>query len=102
MAIPALRPISGVTSVLVPIVFLAYWIIDPFVEPKADSFFKTAFPIASILGSLTILGFISYTLRTNAVPSEKRALWVAVLLFGHFFVAPFFWFWYVREKRAKP
>ena len=102
MVIAALRLISGVTSVLWPISFVAYWIIDPFVEPKGDFFFGMAFSVSGILGLLTIFGFISYALRTDRVPSEKRNLWVAVLCFGHFFVAPFFWFWYVREKRAKP
>lgn len=94
----ALRVISGITSILFPITFVAYWIVDPFFAPRSDPFFDIAVPVSIILGFITIFGFISYALRTDRVPVEKRALWVAVLCFGHYFVTPFFWFWYVREE----
>ena len=97
-----MRLISGVTSVLVPIGLLASSIIEPLVWPQGASFFDNALLILGALGLLTIFGFIWYTLRSNAVPSEKRTLWVVVLLFVNIFALPFFWFGYVREKRQEP
>ena len=97
----ALRLISGFTSVMFIVGFFAYWIISPIVEPKGDHFFSAYLLVSSLLGLLTIFGFISYALRADRVPPEKRALWAALLCFGHLFVAPFFWFWYVRERYAK-
>ena len=101
MLTSALRLISGVTSALVLVGFIAYWIVTPMLEPRGDDFFGPYFLVSGILGLLTIFGFISFAVRTENVPREKRALWAALLCFGHFFVAPFFWFWYVRSKHAK-
>jgi hypothetical protein len=85
---------------LVPLGFVAYWIVTPIFEPEGHVFFGPYFLVSGILGLLTIFGFISFAVRSNSVPPEKRTLWAALLCFGHFFVAPFFWFWYVRSKRA--
>ena len=41
--------------------------------------------------------FIVYALRSPTVPSGKRGLWVAVIIFGNIVALPFFWFWYIWE-----
>jgi hypothetical protein len=95
----AIRLIAGLISVLVPIYLLAYFIVVSVVWPRGASIFDYALPIVGGLGLLAVIGFISYTLRTDAVPPEKRALWVVVLLLANIYALPFFWFWYVRDQR---
>ena len=41
--------------------------------------------------------FIVYALRSPTVPSGKRGLWVAVIIFGNIVALPFLWFWYIWE-----
>ena len=41
--------------------------------------------------------FVVYAFRSPTVPPGKRALWVAVIVFGNLVALPFFWFWYVWE-----
>jgi hypothetical protein len=86
---------------LVPVGLLAFVAFAPTALPQRASFFDYSLPILGGLGLLTVIGFVLYALRSNAVPSEKRALWVVVLLFVNFFALPFFWFWYVRAGRHK-
>jgi hypothetical protein len=62
----------------------------------------------AMLATLTIAAawlagaaFVIYVLKTSAVPSDKRRLWVGLIVFGNVFVLPFFWFQYVwRYQRA--
>jgi len=98
----ALRLITGLISVLVPTYLFAYFLVVRVVWPRSASFFDYALPIVAGLGLLTLIGFISYALRSDAVPPEKRALWVVVLLFVNIYALPFFWFWYVRDQRPRP
>ena len=52
-------------------------------------------PIFLILGLLLTFAFIAYAATSSAVPKEKRALWIAVLILGNISVLPFFWYWYI-------
>lgn len=54
--------------------------------------------IFGLLGLVTMGLFISMALSSSFVPADKKKLWVALLLFGNFFVLPFFWYWYVRPN----
>lgn len=53
----------------------------------------------SLDGALVFLGFIAfymvYLFRTSHVPRSKRALWAVVLVLGHVFAMPVFWYHYV-------
>ena len=50
---------------------------------------------------LACAAFVIYALKTSAVPSDRRRLWVGLIVFGNIFVLPFFWFQYVwRYQRA--
>ena len=97
-----MRLIAGVISFLVPSGLLAYLIFTLLVWPQRVSLLDYALPVLGGLGLLMVLGFVAYALSSDAVPSEKRALWVVVLLFVNFNALPFFWFWYVRERRVRP
>ena len=44
--------------------------------------------------------FVVYALKTSAVPSDKRRLWVGLIVFGNLFVLPFFWFQYVWHHQG--
>lgn len=91
-----IRLLSGIVSVLAPVLAIAY----PYVEPIRRSEFLDDMSIAIFaLALITVFGFIWYTVRSDAVPSQKRALWVVVLFSVNIFALPFFWFWYVREGR---
>jgi hypothetical protein len=98
----AVRLTAGFISVLVPVGLMGYFVLVPQVWPHGVSFFDYALPILGGLGLLTVLAFVSYALRSNAVPREKRALWVVVLLFANIYALPFFWYWYVRDHHPNP
>ena len=44
---------------------------------------------------LACAAFVIYVFKTSAVPSDKRRLWLGLIVFGNLFVLPFFWFQYV-------
>lgn len=52
-------------------------------------------PVFGGLGLLVTVGFVAYAITSAAVPNEKRALWIVVLLLGNILVLPFFWYWYI-------
>jgi hypothetical protein len=44
---------------------------------------------------LLVASYVIYVFKTRHVPSDKKALWAAVLFFGNIFAMPVFWFLYV-------
>jgi hypothetical protein len=50
------------------------------------------------VGWLITAVFVVYAWAGSAVPIEKRALWIVVLLLANLLALPFFWFWYVRSQ----
>ena len=68
-------------------------------QKQFDTIFR--YHMTVILGSWVLVGtYIVYLFRTPYVPSDKRALWVVVLLFANMFAMPFFWFYYVWKPLA--
>jgi hypothetical protein len=54
------------------------------------------FAMGQIILTLAVTaGLIIYMYRVPYVPTEKRGLWVAVLLLAAFLAFPFFWFHYI-------
>jgi len=48
-------------------------------------------------GWLVVLLFVILAWRSDAVPKEKRILWIALLFFGNILILPFFWYWYLQK-----
>ena len=67
----------------------------------SNTWFLTASAACVATGLVMTTMFIAYTLRASAVPKEKTALWIGLLIFGSIVVLPIFWFCYVREKGKK-
>jgi hypothetical protein len=42
-----------------------------------------------------VIFYLLYAALGGAVPVDKRWLWFWLILFGHFLVIPFFWYYYV-------
>jgi hypothetical protein len=94
-----------------PILFwIAFMFVSPFLEestqPQGLFTFWDLYP--GTLGEITVfailigLFFSIYlainVLRGNFAPTEKKKLWVALLILGNIIVLPFFWTYYIRKK----
>jgi uncharacterized membrane protein len=94
----AMRLLSGVVSIGVPAGLILIALVEPMLWPRGTSTFDVLLVILAFLGLAAMVGFMWHAKRSNAVPSQKRDLWVWVLLLGNVFALPFFWFWYVRGQ----
>ncbi len=93
-----MRLASGVLSIGVPASLVLIALIEPMIWPKGTSIFDVLLVTLALLGLTTMVGFMWHAKRSDAVPAQKRDLWVWVLLLGNIFALPFFWFWYVRDQ----
>ena len=50
-----------------------------------------------ILGLLVY--YIVHVLKSDKVPKEKRTLWIVVLLLGHMFSIPIYWYHYIWKEK---
>lgn len=110
------RPIAALLGVLtlIPLVYLAVFLV--FVVPKLSSVGRPGGITQPLFGQLTTLSFglgtaviglslallaffAAFAHRTTNVPSDKKGLWVAVLLFGNIIAMPVFWYIYVWRTR---
>jgi hypothetical protein len=57
---------------------------------------------AVIGGWLLVASYMVYAFKSRHVPSDKKALWAAVLFFGNMLVMPIFWFLYVWRPLRSP
>ena len=94
----SMRLATGVVSVGVPAGLILIAFIEPMLWPKGTSIFDVLLPALALLGLGTMVGFMWHARRSNAVPSDKRELWLWVLLLGNVFALPVYWFWYVRDQ----
>jgi hypothetical protein len=100
----AFRLISGIVSFVAPILLLLSPWIEPYpwADPQAALLFERAIFGIGILGLVTMFGFMWYTVRSQSVPPDKRALWVVVLFTANLVALPFFWYWYVGDGHPVP
>jgi hypothetical protein len=96
----AMSRVIGMISALISIGLFAVVLIEPLLWPRSTSTFISLRLILGISGLLMMAWFIHHVIRTNAVPPEKRGLWVIILLVGNVFALPFFWFWYIRKAET--
>ena len=82
----------GIAAVAPLLLFLAV----PFTSGESFGTLATLTVAATLLACAA---FVIYVLKTSAVPSEKRSLRLALILFGNLFVLPFFWFQYVWHRQ---
>lgn len=94
-----MKKATAVVLGLVAFVPLATW---PVVLLVSKDSFSTAVITAVALAWIVPIGFIVYLYKGSAVPSEKRGLWLALLLFGNVLALPFFWFWYIWRTSPNP
>ena len=94
----ATRLASGVLSIGVPVSLVLIALIEPMLWPKGTPVFDVLLVTLALLGLATMAGFIWHAKRSDAVPPQKRTLWVWVLLLGNVFALPFFWLWYVHGQ----
>lgn len=92
--------VIGMISALIPLGLCAVVLIEPLLWAQSTSIFISLRLILGISGLLMMAWFIHHVIRTNAVPVEKRGLWVMILLVGNIFALPFFWFWYIRKAKT--
>lgn len=65
---------------------------------EAKSFLAEWWYLISLIVLMVIWIMFIYHARTNkAVPNEKRSLWTWVIVFGNFYVYPFYWYHYVHK-----
>jgi len=92
-----MRTILGVFSLAVPLGLAAIMLIEPFFWPRGSGVFDVMRIVLGVFGIILMFGYISHASRSRKVPSEKRGLWISVLLFGNILALPFFWFWYIQK-----
>ncbi len=83
----------GIAAVAPLLLFLAV----PFSSGESFGTLATLTVVATLLACTA---FVVYVLGTSAVPSDKRGLWLALIVFGSLFVLPFFWFQYVWHRQS--
>ena len=83
----------GIVAVAPLLLFLAV----PFSSGES---FRTLATLTVAATLFACAAFIFYVVKTSAVPSDKRSLWLALILFGSLFVLPFFWFQYVWHRQS--
>ena len=83
----------GIVAVAPLLLFVAV----PFTSGESFGTLATLTVAATLLACAA---FVIYVLKTSAVPSDKRSLWLALILFGNLFVLPFFWFQYVWHRQS--
>jgi hypothetical protein len=93
----AMRMLIGLLSIVIPLGFIAVAVTEPIIWPTGREFFVWLRLVLGVSGIVMMIGFIRYTFRSDAVPRDKRGLWVTVLLLGNIFALPFYWLWYVRR-----
>jgi hypothetical protein len=71
-----------------------------FTGSAVEQLANRAYPIVAILLLAGIIGYVVDALRNPYVPNEKRKLWAMILVLGHWFVQPFYWWWYLRPRDA--
>jgi len=96
----ALRVLAGILSILTPLGLFAFPAIESAMWPHRSVYFDYGFLILGLTSLVMMLAFMWYAWRSEAVPPEKRALWVVVLFLGNVVALPFFWFWYVRNPNS--
>jgi hypothetical protein len=79
---------------LLPLVLIGFAWLVPYDQDSQYAYGLGLFGIGWLIAAI----FIVYAWLAAAVPLEKRALWVVVLLLANFLALPFFWFWYVRPQ----
>ncbi|MHC4281870.1 MAG: hypothetical protein ACYSWZ_02690 [Planctomycetota bacterium] len=105
------RKILGVLTVwhvVYVVIFFLYFFVEilafqfNLIDKFMNSIFNKYFFKFHFLSSLNFLGlwvfYIVYLFKTDRVPKDKKALWAAVILLGHMFAVPVFWYFYVRKK----
>jgi hypothetical protein len=53
------------------------------------------FVIGNLYIIFVIICFIVYLNRLKNVPKGKKTLWKGLIVFGHAFTIPFFWYFYI-------
>ncbi|MHC4278212.1 MAG: hypothetical protein ACYSTI_12975 [Planctomycetota bacterium] len=90
-----------------PIFYFLLFALYPFLVPLGT---PAPTPLATILDlhmvfsiwSLALLVFyVGYLLRSDEVPTDKRALWGVVLLLGNVLTMPFFWYFYIWRPMVR-
>jgi hypothetical protein len=94
-----MRATIGVLSVLIPAGLIATAIVEPIVWPRGSSAFDTFLAILGASALSMMAAFVWHALRSGVVPTDKRRLWVVVLLFVNVFALPLYWFYYLRNPR---
>ena len=92
--------VIGMISALIPLGLFAVVFLEPLLWPRSTTTFTSLRLILGVSGLLMVALFIHHVIRTDAVPTEKRGLWVMILLVGNIFALPFFWFWYIRKAET--
>lgn len=94
-----MRIIAGILSVLIPIGLIAISLAEPMVWPRGSSVFDGARVALGVSALLIMAAFIWHALNSKVVPTDKRRIWVVVLLFANIFALPFYWLYYVRSPQ---
>ncbi len=95
-----MRTLVGILSILIPVGLIAVVIVQPLVWPTGPEVFDVLRLVLGVSGILMMIGFIRHTIRSDAVPRDKRGLWVVALLLGNILVLPFYWLWYIKQPQG--
>lgn len=71
-----------------------------FSDTATERVLDQSYPIMALIIVAGMIGYVTDALRSHRVPEPKRRLWSVVLLIGHIFAQPFYWWWYVRPRGA--
>ena len=75
----------------------AFWF-QTTAEEHGSSLFKLIFPLhcGTMLLTFILVGvYVVHLFRTDAIPSDKKALWAVVLFLGNLMAFPFYWYLYM-------
>jgi hypothetical protein len=99
-AIDAMGALIGILSIIIPVGLIIVVIAEPMAWPAGQDVFDVLRLVFGVAGILMMVGFIRHAVRSDAVPHEKRGLWVVVLLLGNILVLPFYWLWYIKQPQG--
>ena len=95
------------SAIVLPIIYLVVFIVvfwTVFFDLRAiedadlEYLFRSLF-VAHTIMMLWLLGliiiYITHLFKTKRISTEKKPLWAAMLVFGHLFVMPVYWYFYI-------
>ena len=66
-----------------------------FGDGEDQVFLTRIYPLVLVATWTGLIAYVVDSLRSPRVPDQKRKLWAVVLVLGHFFAQPFYWWRYV-------